>query len=632
MSFSKERILIMTDIKNVAAIMKQQREENKKDQYIELTKRLLEAEASIESDDDRKEFIAITEETLEYMDFQIYEHYRSLQEAVKRQKKIIAAAIVPEEIVLDAALSEARTKRAETLKVLKRGARVVVISLPDTGKYKTTEEFTVYVNGVKNAVADTVVSSVYDLEPETDYTIEVLSASGVYARADIKTRYESFTINVKETGAAGDGVQDDTTFIQAAILACPVKGRVLIPAGTYLIRSIFLKSDMFLEFAEGARLLAMTEREKFARFPGRIESANGKEEYLPGTWEGNPLPMFAGILTGYNVQNVFIYGKGILDGGASKENWWKNPKVLNVAYRPRLFFIHGCNNVVLQGITLTNSPAWTIHPFFSDNLGFYNVTVKNPSDSPNTDGLDPESCKNVEIAGVKFSLGDDCIAVKSGKIYMGKTYKKPAENTHVHNCLMENGHGAVTVGSEIAGGCINMLVENCDFSHTDRGLRIKTRRGRGEDSILNEIAFKNIDMDNVMTPFVINSFYFCDPDGKTDYVQSRDLFPVDDRTPVVKRLVFENIDAKECHVAATHFDGLPEQKIEEIVMRNVKVTYSANPQEGQPAMSNGVEVCTLKGIFARNIKKLVLDNVSVEGQKGDKIELIGVDKVEGEVK
>ena len=121
---------------------------------------------------------------------------------------------------------------------------------------------------------------------------------------------------------------------------------------------------------------------------------------------------------------------------------------MNIAFRPRLFFISGCKNVTLQGVTFCNSPSWTLHPYFSNDLKFIGVTVQNPSDSPNTDGLDPESCKNVEILGVRFSLGDDCIAVKSGKIYMGKKHKTPSENIHIRQCLMENGHGAVTLGSE----------------------------------------------------------------------------------------------------------------------------------------------------------------------------------------
>ena len=112
--------------------------------------------------------------------------------------------------------------------------------------------------------------------------------------------------------------------------------------------------------------------------------------------------------------------------------------------------------MTLQGVTFCNSPSWTLHPYFSNDLKFIGVTVQNPSDSPNTDGLDPESCKNVEILGVRFSLGDDCIAVKSGKIYMGKKHKTPSENIHIRQCLMENGHGAVTLGSEMAGGVVNL--------------------------------------------------------------------------------------------------------------------------------------------------------------------------------
>ncbi len=626
--------MINESIRKIPALMKEQRKTGKKDLYIELTDKLLKAFYELKSDDERREFVSITDETLSYMDFQIYELYRSLEDARDEVLKVLEENGPVVETVIDDVLSSARKAYAgrdhSRIRVLKTGARVVVIQLPDKGKFKTLKEYTLYVNGEKYGVADTVVTSVYDLFPDTDYEIEAVSSDS-YAVISVHTDYEYVTMDVKEMGAKGDGVNDDTTFIQAAIMTCPPKGRVLIPEGTYLIRSIFLKDDISIELAKGARLLARTDREAFARVRGRVRSTDGTCDYLPGTWEGNPLPMFTGIMCGFNVKNVFIYGQGVLDGGASKENWWKDPKVLNIAYRPRLFFLNGCNNIVLQGLTLTNSPSWTIHPYFSDDLGFYNVTVKNPSDSPNTDGLDPESCKNVEIAGVKFSLGDDCIAVKSGKIYIGKTFRKPSENLHIHHCLMENGHGAVTVGSEMAGGVRNMSVEDCDFSHTDRGLRIKTRRGRGKDAILDEIAFRRIDMDNVMTPFCINAFYFCDPDGKTDYVQSRSLMEVDDRTPVLKRFVFEDIKAENCHVAATYFDGLPEKKIEEVVFRNVEVTYSDDPTPERPIMSSGVEACTLKGFFVRNVKRLVAENVKVSGQQGEKAVFEGIDEIVGEV-
>lgn len=514
------------------------------------------------------------------------------------------------------------------LKLLMKSARSATLELADGGIYNTKETYQIFLNGVLTKETCQVITSVFGLKPETDYAVVVKNCSGeVLAETIFKTEYEFVTLNVRDFGAKGDGVSDDTKFIQAAILSCPKNSRVLVPAGTYKITSLFLKSNLNLELAKDAELLAETDRYAYPTFPALIESYDETDEYNLGTWEGNPLPMFTGIITGVDVENVLIYGEGTINGNASKENWWHNPKVMVGAYRPRLFFINHCNHVTLQGVTCCNSPSWTLHPYFSNDLKFYNLTVKNPSDSPNTDGLDPESCKNVEIAGVKFSLGDDCIAVKSGKIYMGRKHKTPSENLHIRQCLMENGHGAVTIGSEMAGGVINLVVEDCLFSHTDRGLRIKTRRGRGKDAIIDNVIFKNIKMDHVMTPFVANSFYFCDPDGKTAYVQSREVMEVDDRTPHIKRMIFENIEAKNCHVAAAHFDGLPEQKIDEIVMRNVSVTYTDNPICDVPAMSEGVEKCTLKGIFANNVKKLTLDNVNVTGQVGEAIVLQGVDEL-----
>lgn len=514
------------------------------------------------------------------------------------------------------------------IKLIDKSARSATLELADGGIYNTKENYDIYLNGTAVKKAETVLTSLFDLKPQTEYEAVVKKEDGTEAGSlKFTTEYEFVTLNVRDFGAKGDGVNDDTKFIQAAILACPEKSRVLVPKGTYRITSLFLKSGLNLELAEGAELKAETDRNAYPKFPALIESYDETDEYNLGTWEGNPLPMFAGIITGISVENVRIYGKGTINGNASKENWWHNPKVMVGAFRPRLFFISHCKNVTLQGVKFCNSPSWTLHPYFSDDLKFYNLTVENPSDSPNTDGLDPESCKNVEIAGIRFSLGDDCIAVKSGKIYMGRKHKTPSENLHIRQCLMENGHGAVTVGSEMAGGVKNLIVEECLFRHTDRGLRIKTRRGRGKDAVLDNIAFKKINMDHVMTPFVVNSFYFCDPDGKTEYVQSREAMPVDDRTPEIKRLDFEDIDAKNCHVAAAHFDGLPEQKIEEIIMKNVSVTYAENPKCDVPAMSAGVEPCSRKGIFANNVKKLVLENVSISGQEGEEMTLLGVDEI-----
>ena len=512
------------------------------------------------------------------------------------------------------------------INLIKVTSRCVVFELENMGIYNTNGKCKVSVSGFNSFETCKVVNTVNNLKPDTEYTINV-ECDGEACEETFVTNKEFVTLNVKDFGAYGDGIHDDTLFIQTAIYACPSCSRVLIPKGLYKITSLFLKSDISIELAAGAEIIGNTERESHPYLPSVIQSYDENDEYILGTWEGNPRPMYTGIIMGMCVKNVCIYGEGVINGNSSADNWWNNPKKLNVAYRPRTFFVNACENISLIGITIKNSPSWTIHPYFSKNLEFYDLSIENPEDSPNTDGIDPESCTNVKIIGVKFSLGDDCIAVKSGKIYMGRKYKTPSENIIVRQCLMQDGHGAVTVGSEMAGGVKNLLVENCRFVYTDRGLRIKTRRGRGKDAVIDEITFKNIEMDNVMTPFVINCFYFCDPDGKSEYVQSREPGVVDERTPLIKKLRFEQINAKECHVAAAYFEGLPEKKIEEIVMNDINIEFANDARSDVPAMSLGVNKCSKRGIVASNVSKLVLKKVFISGNEGDKYEFSGIEEV-----
>ena len=511
-------------------------------------------------------------------------------------------------------------------------AHSISFLIDDDGLYYTQNQYDIYIDGDKVMSTKTAVNSIFNLESDTSYELILRNESGEdVCRHAFETEYEFMTINVKDMGAVGDGVHDDTEFIQAAILAAPSKSRVLVPEGKYLVKSLFLKSDVNIEIAKNAVLLADTTKETRVRFPGSIKTSNpDDDEYHLGTWEGNPEPMFAGIINGINVENVVLYGQGIVDGQSSVDNWWNNPKVMNIAYRPRMLFLNKCCNVNVQGVMLTNSPSWTVHPFFSKNLKFIDMCIKNPQDSPNTDGIDPESCQNVEIAGVKFSLGDDCIAVKSGKFYMGQKYKSPSDNIFIHHCLMENGHGAVTLGSEIAGGVTNVLVENCLFKDTDRGLRIKTRRGRGRNCFLDNIMFRNINMNGVLSPFTANMFYFCDPDGHSPYVQSRDELPVDERTPKLGKLVFENIRAVDAHVCAAYFLGLPEEKIDSVEMKDVFVSFAEDAKEGVPIMSDGIWPMKKRGIVARNVGSLVIKNVKIIGYEGDKLTLSQVDDVEEE--
>ena len=141
------------------------------------------------------------------------------------------------------------------LKVLTKSARSVTFEIADGGLYYTTEKYQVYMNDTLVKEADTVVTSVFGLKPETNYAISIRKADGTeVAAANFTTEYEFVTLNVKDFGAKGDGISDDTKFIQAAILSCPKKSRVLIPAGTYKITSLFLKSNLYLELEKGAEL------------------------------------------------------------------------------------------------------------------------------------------------------------------------------------------------------------------------------------------------------------------------------------------------------------------------------------------------------------------------------------------
>ena len=513
--------------------------------------------------------------------------------------------------------------------IIFKTSRRITIELLDQGIVKT-EPYEILLNGSVYGQSENVVQSIGSLLPDTEYTLELRRGGECSQPIVFRTEKEFVTLNVRDFGAKGDGSQDDTPFIQAAINCCPPQGRVYIPEGTYRISALFLISGLTLDIGKGAVLSAYTDRSKFPILPGLIDSWDEKSEYNLGSWEGNPLEMFASLITGVNVHDVVITGEGVLEGNGSYDNWWKGEgrEKKGGAFRPRSIFLNHCKNITVQGIKIQNSPAWTLHPYFSDNTRWIDLTVENPKISPNTDGMDPESVNGLEVVGVHFSLGDDCIAVKSGKMYMGRKYKKPSENIEIRQCHMCFGHGAVTLGSEISAGVRHLRCHHCLFEHTDRGLRVKTRRGRGKDCVVEDIVFEDIKMDGVLTPFVVNSYYWCcDPDGHSEYVRSKECLPVDDRTPAVRQLAFKRIEAKNCHVAATFIYGLPEEKIDEIVFEDVHIDFDANPTPDYPAMMADVDPCTCRGMFVNNCKKLTLRNVTVEGAKGEAFELENIDEL-----
>jgi len=483
----------------------------------------------------------------------------------------------------------------------------------------------VYLNDEKVLEGNTKnVFSLYNLKPNTEYYIKLIYANGEMATNFVQTDVESICLNVRRFNAVGDGVTDDTQAIQAAIMSCPVKGRVLIPAGIYSVKTIFLKSDMTLELTKGAILSYAGAFYEGAVLPGYLVDPFDEEYYL-GSWEGNPLDTYTALVQGINVENVNIIGEGVLEGNG--HNFWDYPKVKKGAFRPRLLQIIHSKFVTVQGITVQNAPSWTIHPLFSDALVFADLKVINPKDSPNTDGLNPESCNRVLIVGVYFSVGDDCIAIKAGKIYLGSKLKRSTQYVTIRNCSMNFGHGAVVIGSEMAGGVKNVMVSQCLFNETDRGLRIKTRRGRGKDAVIDNIHFKDIKMEKVLAPLVVNSFYFCDPDGRSEYVKTKEKLPIDARTPYIGKLVFEGIESENSEMSAGFFYGLPEQPIEELVLKNCDFTFAESAKAGYPAMMDDIPTYCKAGLIFNHVKSVTMDNVKFCGIIGETVTLNDVDKV-----
>ena len=502
------------------------------------------------------------------------------------------------------------------MKCLYTSSRSCTVLLDENGDYRARYSRRLVLNGKEIGEENRSVFSLFDLWPDMEYTLEAWADETKEDEICFHTQYESCTLNVKRFGAAGDGEKDDTAALQAAILACPPRGRVLIPAGEYKTGPLFLKSHTTLELKRGAVLKLKTDRTQFPILPGVTFTTDEKDEYLLGSWEGNPLDAFASALTGIGVEDVCVIGEGTVDGCAPLGDWWVNPKIKRIAYRPRLFYLKDCRDITVQGVTFRNSPAWNLHPTFSENLSFLNVRVEAPSNSPNTDGFDPESCKHIRMYGTVFSVGDDCVAIKAGKIYMGMKYHTPCEDIEIAWCCMLDGHGGVTVGSENAGGVKHVRVHHCLMRGNDRGLRVKTRRGRGKYAVLDDIVFSDVNMEGVRAPLVVNSMYFCDPDGRTDYVQSREKQPVDDTTPAIGSIRFERVNAINCEACVGYILGLPERPIREIIIKDCVFTFHPDGKAMVPAMANGVEECKGQGLIARFVDFIKLDHVRMEGLQG----------------
>jgi len=384
--------------------------------------------------------------------------------------------------------------------------------------------------------------------------------------------------DITKYGAKGDGKTDCTAAIAKAIAECSAAGggRVVVPGGIFLTAAIRLLSNVNLHVPAGSTLL-------FIQDPAR---------YLPlvtTRFEGVELMNYSPFLYADGQENIAITGEGTLDGNSDYTHWWPWKGSANFGWKPgqpkddarktlfdmgehgvplaqRVFgeghylrpsFIQPCRsrNVLIEGVTVVRSPMWEVTPYDCTNVTIRGVNIV--SHGPNNDGCDPDSCRDVLIENCKFDTGDDCIAIKSGRDRDGRTVAKPTENVIIRNCEMKDGHGGVTIGSEMSGSVRNVYVENCRLSspNLNQALRFKTNAVRG--GTIENVYFRNIEVGEVSDSVLQVDFYYDTGDKGPE-------------RPVVRNIEVSNLTAKKAKYAL-FMKGFPNAHIRDIRLINCNI-------------------------------------------------------------
>ncbi len=407
-------------------------------------------------------------------------------------------------------------------------------------------------------------------------------------------------LSVRDFGASGDGIRLDTEAIQNAIevLAAQGGGVLHFPAGVYLTGSIFLRDNIRLDLD-----------------PGCVIAGSGNPDDYPiveTRWEGRTRAAHCALIHATAVSNISVTGSGLVDGRGGP--WWRRFKEGELEYpRPRLMAFENCSGLLLRDFHAVNSPSWTINPVRCRDVVISGISIDNPPDSPNTDGINPDSCSSVRITGCRVNVGDDCITIKSGAESESRALFAPCEKIVISDCILESGHGAIVIGSEMSGGVRDIAVSNCVFDGTDRGIRMKTRRGRG--GVVERVRVSNIVMREVLVPFTINMHYVCGARGDTR-VSSRDHLPVDESTPSFSDISFSAITATGVRIAACHIEGLAESPVSNLSFSDIDISVGGAAEPAEPEMSEGIRPRARAGFLFANVRGLWLDKVKVRGQDG----------------
>lgn len=422
--------------------------------------------------------------------------------------------------------------------------------------------------------------------------------------------FKKDTFNILSYGAIADGMTLNSAAINKTIEECAKQGggTVLIPRGSFVTGPVIMKSNINLHLAKGALVIFSPD---FNQYPLVVSS-----------FEGVDAARCQSPLVAENVENIAITGKGVMNGNgyywrpvkkdkltesqwknhlkefggvltADKKMWYSSEKALKGSLannigkltdgktlkdfeevkdylRPNMIRIYQCRNILIEGVTFENSPAWTTHLMMSEHITLKNLKVKNPWYGTNTDALDLESCKNALVEDCNFDTGDDGITIKSGRDAEGRKRGMPTQDIIVNNCTVYHSHGGFVVGSEMSGGARNLFVSNCTFIGSDIGLRFKTTRGRG--GVVENVYVNNVNMKDIPAEAILFDMYYMAKDpvvlaGEKREPPKVEFKPVDETTPQFRNLYFRNIT---CNGAAKGIfvRGIPEMHIKNIWIEN----------------------------------------------------------------
>lgn len=378
-------------------------------------------------------------------------------------------------------------------------------------------------------------------------TRSILSLA-IVALLAVSARAATPVCDAHAAGAKGDGQTLDTAALQAAIDKCaalPSGGTVRLTAGTYLSAPLTLRSHITLRLDAGATLLGSPNMDDY---PVRADA----------TWRR------VSLLHADDVTNLTIAGSGTIDGNGKV--WWdailSHPRGSGIPIiRPLLIDLTRSKQVLIEDVTIRNSPQYNITAFWCDGLTVRNVSILNPGTrAPNTDGIDPFSTSHVLIDHDTIDTGDDNVAIKSGLVERGDP-DIPSTDITIRDCTFRAGHG-LSIGSETAGGVRNVTVERVSFTGTRQGIRIKSARGRGND--IGNFSYRDITMTGVETPIQITDYY-------TGVVENDPGQAVTPHTPRFHDITIENVTATGAKNAAVIM-GLPEAPIKNLVLKNINIT------------------------------------------------------------